>query len=304
MKKKKITISTEYFISFYKDRFNDTELNPLEGLYGLYKFLYKCYRAFSQSHSRHRFIERMVIKNKRETNRNPIILDAGCGGGSRVTARMGNVIGIDLSLTGVRNAITYAGYEGAVVGDVSSLPFAASSIDYIISRDLIGHLPEEAKESFYKEMKRVCRYGGRLIHVVEVESNNILIRWAKKYPRLYRKSFIYKDGHIGLESPTSVSKRFKAHGFRLVKVKPLFRTGIVRADTYLHFFPEYRQKSVFMDLVLRLAEFSERHLILRGSWAFTAGLIDTVIGSFLPFDYAQLLLVCFENTKNDAKPLK
>jgi len=286
-------------VEFYEGRFNDTEPDPLEGLSGMRRFLYERYRAFAQSHSRHRFIERMMSRSRGATSRKPMILDAGCGGGSRVIAKMGCVIGVDLSIQGARNAAALAGYDGAVVADVASLPFVGSSFDYVISRDLIGHLPEAAKESFFEEMKRVGRRGGSLIHAVEVESNNLLIRWARKYPQLYRESFVLRDGHMGLESPTAVSDRFRRHGLRLVEAKPLFRTGVVRPDSYLHFFTDYRQKSVLMDWVVRLAECAERHTILRGGWAFMAGLVDSTAGRFLPFDYAGLLLVCFENTKHD-----
>ncbi len=294
-------MSTDDFISFYEDRFNDTEPDPIERLSRTQRLVYKLYATFSQSHSRSRFIEQMMFKQKRVLKRPPIILDAGCGGGSQITAKLGCVMGIDLALKGLKNAVTLAGYDGAVVGHVVSLPFANSSFDCVISRDLIGHLPIAVKNSFYKEMKRVCRSGGILIHAVEVESNNILIQWARKYPQLYRESFVLQDGHVGLEAPTVARERFESLGFRLVEAKPLFRTGILRAETYLHFFNGYRRKSVYMDWVIRLAEFSERHTILRAGWSFIAGIIDSVVGRFLPFDYAQLLLVCFENIKSDAK---
>lgn len=289
--------SKKYVIKFYEERFNDTENDPTEGLYGVSKWLYELYRLFAQSHARNRFIQRMINHQEGVSVR---ILDIGCGGGSQVIAKLGCVVGLDLAINGLKNATTMGRYMAGTVADAAFLPFSDSSFDYVISRDLLGHLPECIKSLVYEEMKRVCLEGGRLIHAIEVESGNPLMKWAQQHPQLYRKYFVLWDGHVGLESPTASVNRFTKHGFRLVKSRPLFRSGIVRVDTYLHFFDnEYRNKSMFMNWVVRLAKYADRHAILRGIWSFASGVLDTFLGSFLPFDWAQLLLVCFENTKRD-----
>ena len=292
---------SDALVDFYEGRFNDTEWDPLEDLSGARKLLYEVYRTCAQTHARNRFIESMMQQSELAKGRS-MILDIGCGGGSRVMAKQGQVVGVDLSIKGLRNALTVGGYWSGVVADVASLPLADSSFDYIVSRDLIGHLPEYVKPRIFDEMQRVCRPGGRLIHAIEVESNNPLMRWARRHAQLYREHFILQDGHVGLESPTATSDGFENRGLRLVEVHPLFRTGVLRLDSYLHFFDNgYRDQSVFLDRVVRLAKYAERHRVFRGAWSFMAGVVDRVVGRFLPFDYAQLLLICCDNSKDEHK---
>lgn len=285
----------EDVIKFYENRFNNTEHDSVEALSGVRKYLYEFYRLFAQSHARNRFIQRM-INHPEEVS--PRILDIGCGGGSQVLAKLGRVVGVDLSINGLRNATTMGRYVAGAVANAAFLPFADSSFDYVISRDFLGHLEENEKSRVFEEMQRVCRGEGRLIHAVEVEGRNPLMRWARKYPHLYKNYIVLQDGHLGLESPTATLSRFTKHDFRLVESHALFRTGIVRVETYLHFFDnEYRSKSMILNWVVRLAKCADRHRILRGLWSFAAGVVDTLLGRFLPFDYAQLVLVCVENGK-------
>ena len=121
--------SQKYIIKFYEKRFNDTENDPIEGLSGISKWLYELYRLFAQSHIRNRFIQCMINNLEGVSVR---ILDIGCGGGSQVIAKLGCVVGVDLSINGLRNATTMGRYMAGTVADVAFLPFSDSSFDYVI----------------------------------------------------------------------------------------------------------------------------------------------------------------------------
>ena len=144
-------------------------------------------------------------------------------------------------------------------------------------------------------MFRLCKAGGRVIHAIEIESGNPLSRFAQKYPQLFRKYFLEQYGHYGLEAPEEACRYFEEAGFRPVKIKPIFKTGIVRANYYISVFDnEYCQKSRLIALLVTTAKFITRHKVLRGLWNFMAGIVDSFFGIILPANWVQLLLVCFE----------
>lgn len=274
---------------FYEGKFAETEPDLTEGMGGAARTAYHLYQLFSQSHIRNRFIGRMMGGAKSTSK----ILDLGCGGGSRFLAKRGFVCGVDISLSSLTNARRI--YPQVVHCDVRSVPFPDSSFDFIVSRDLIGHIPLEWKIDVHREMYRLCRHGGKIIHAIEVDSNNLVRRLAKKYSDLYKAYFQDQDGHVGLETPRDAIYRFELERFREIKVKPVFRTGIVRAGHYISVFDnEYREKSKAIDTTVRLAKAVNGNTVLRGSWAFFAGILDASVGWMLPWEYAQLLLVCYE----------
>lgn len=274
---------------FYEGKFAETEPDLTESTRGIAGIVYNFYRRFSQSHMRNRFIARMM----RPVRKTCSVLDIGCGGGSRFLAKMGYVVGVDLSMASLRNAQKI--YSQVVHADISSMPFPDGFFDFIVSRDVLGRIPSEQKGDVYQEMFRLCKAGRRVIHTIEIESGNPLSRFAKKYPQLFRKYLLEQYGHYGLEAPEGACRYFEEAGFRSVKIKPIFKTGIVWANYYISAFDnEYCQKSKLIALLVIMAKFITRHKVLRGVWNFMAGIVDSFFGTIFPANWAQLLLVCFE----------
>ena len=275
--------------AFYEGKFTETEPDSTQTKKRLARIALDFYRAFSQSHLRNRFIAKMMKSIRRPR----VILDLGCGGGSYFLSRMGYVVGIDLSLASLRNAKKV--YNQAVHSDISAIPFPDACFDFIVSRDVLGHIPPTQKESVYQEMFRLCRNGGRVIHAIEVDSWNPVWRFAQKYPSLFRQYFLDQYGHYGLEAPEKACHRLEKVGFYPVKINPLFRTGIVRANQYIAMFDnEYRQRSKLINFIVVAAKVVDSRPLLRGAYSFLAGVLDTLLGIALPFSWAQLLLVCYE----------
>ncbi len=90
-------------------------------------------------------------------------LDLGCGTGwfsQRARARGARLVSADISLTLVHIARRRA-QSDAVVADAGALPFAAASIDLIISSEMLEHLPQP--ECAIQELARVVSPGGVVV---------------------------------------------------------------------------------------------------------------------------------------------
>lgn len=101
-------------------------------------------------------------------------LDAGCGIGlqasllAEAVGPEGQIAGIDIApelLTFGKDNVRKAGHSGRITfyaGDVSSLPFAADTFDWVWSADCIGY-PLGELAPFLEELVRVVRPAGSVI---------------------------------------------------------------------------------------------------------------------------------------------
>ena len=121
------------------------------------------------------------------------LLDAGCGYGYHtVRLAQGNVhiTAIDFSdaaLKIARQTIAEAGIGGQVTfekADLTHLPFASDSFDFVVSWGVIMHIPEMEKALL--ELSRVLKPGGMLViyennmHSIDVAFRERAIRFVKK----------------------------------------------------------------------------------------------------------------------------
>lgn len=99
----------------------------------------------------------------------------------------------------------------------------------------------------------------------------------------------------GLETPENPCFHLENAGFCPIRVCPILKTGIVRASQYISMFDnEYKQLSSFIKFIVVIAKEIDKRPLLRGTYSFIAGILDTLLGKVLPFSWAQLLLVCYE----------
>ena len=172
-----------------------------------WKWYYDFFLPFHLSMYKTYWIKRMLKPGAK-------VLDLGCGGGRAYFARKFEMYGLDISEPAVMNAKGL--YKDAVVSDVRTMPFPDASFDFVMSMDLLGHIPLEDKNSVISEIKRVLKPGGSTIHYVETESSDNNIK--ENFPVLYYQSFILQDGHFGLELPTETVSRF-ARYFKIIKTQ-------------------------------------------------------------------------------------
>ena len=272
---------------FYEGKFVATQYDPTKGGSLLSRILANSVALLSQSHLRYCFFKRTMA------GANNKVLDVGCGGGNQFLAAKGEVWGIDVSANSLKRAERF--YSGVAQANCNILPFAGGTFDYVVSQDLLGHIPSEQKSDVLSEMYRILKRGGRTIHAIEVDSQNKHYRFAKRFPELYKKWFLDLDGHYGLEPASSILNRFVEKNFKIVKVIPVEKSGLVTSAEFIKRFDnEYRSKSFLLRLVLLLSRACEKIVALKILNRIFVRIANTIVEPFLPLNCAQVLLVCYE----------
>lgn len=220
------------------------------------------------------------------------VLDLGCGGGWRFYTRAGPVIGVDLSHGSLLSAAGI--YEGAVLADLSTLPFAAESFDVVVSSDVLGHVPAADKDTVLAEIRRVLRPGGLTLHYVEADGDDPLMRFAKRYPELYQRHVIAPEGHIGLEPTGAVTARFRRLGFRAVAEIPAYR-GLTYVRRFVQYFDnEYAGEAWVVGLLVGLCKLLTKARMVELASNLVLSLLIEIGDRVLPQRWAGGVLVCYE----------
>lgn len=236
--------------------------------------------------------DRIFYNEMAHGGKSRLILDLGCGGGRHYFCDYGTVIGVDpvlelLPLAQKLYAEVYhaGGYQ---------LPFADNSFDYVVSSDVLGHIPFDKKDALFAEMHRVLKPGGRAVHVIETDGTNVWFREAKKIPGYFQKYFIDVPGHVGMELPTALQERFLRHGFKTVRFQKLYGffqpLGVVAAffDPALDRFPRRIRLAAHLDRLL------SRFFPVREGLHFVIEPLAFVTDRLTPLDHGSGMLVVFE----------
>jgi len=230
---------------------------------------------------------------KRHLPEGASVLDLGCGQGHALFSRIGGVIGVDLAMGSLLRA--KQAYKAVVRGNVLRLPFADGTFDCVISQDLVGHIPREDKEGLISEIKRVLKNGGRTAHYIETAGNNPVERLAMRSPELYRKYFIEKDGHNGLEPASLVVRRFRDAGFRPLAEKKWASTFLRFPKEYIKRFDnEYVGASALIAAVVKGSRVITRIRALERLVEASIVALDWFFEKFSPLDGASGIYVCYQ----------
>src|SRR4051794_6510852 len=147
-----------------------------------------------------------VYDNVRE---NSAVLDLGCGAGMLALLKRKSVTltGVDLSDECV-GAARRNGYDETVKSTLDALPFNDASFDYVVSLDVLGHIPAGQKDAVLAEIKRVVRADGVTMHGIECTDLAGRRRYQEMSGEELRR-FIAIDGHVGLEEEQEHAARFQ-----------------------------------------------------------------------------------------------
>ena len=159
-----------------------------------------------------------IYDNVRE---NSALLDLGCGAGMLALLKRKGIelTGVDISDECVA-AARRNGYDETVRAELNSLPFTDASFDYVVSLDVLGHIPAEEKDAVLAEVRRVLRPDGVTMHGIECTDPAGRRRYEEMSPEELRR-FIAIDGHVGLEEEHEHAARFQRF-FRQVAWEPRY----------------------------------------------------------------------------------
>ncbi len=149
------------------------------------------------------------------------VLDLGCGAGVLALLKRKEVIltGSDISSHCAAVAHTN-GYDIATTAELTALPFADASFDYVVSLDVLGHIEFDQKDAVLAEIKRVLRPDGVTLHGVECMNRAQQKDYDEMSDEELRR-FVGVDGHVGMEDEPANAARF-GRFFAHVQTEPRF----------------------------------------------------------------------------------
>ncbi len=220
------------------------------------------------------------------------VLDLGCGGGWKLFADVGVAVGVDVSLSSLRNARRL--YSQVAQAKLSELPFEDGSFDFVVSSDVLGHVSLEGKGTVLREIYRVLKRGGRTLNYVETDGDDPIMRFAKGYPELYSKHIVEPEGHIGLERAAEVVSRFAGAGLRPVRVEFCYK-GLIYAGRFVQYFDnEYKGKSAPVRGLVAICKLATAAKPIELAANLGMSLLIELGDVVFPESWAGGIAVCFE----------
>ena len=145
------------------------------------------------------------------------MIEIGCGGGSRYLARLYDMLGVDVSSHSARCARQT--YGAAIQSRVEQLPLSDGCADALVSSYVLEHLDAQQVVPSLREMARVLRPGGVMLHCFDLHSDSPFYRWARRKP-WYQRQFIEARGHAGLRTLDTWLRHMTEAGLSIEGVRP------------------------------------------------------------------------------------
>jgi len=142
-------------------------------------------QVYSIIHGRNRRYEELIYSGVEGLR----VLEYGCGEGSHslgLARRGAEVVGIDISEVGIRNATASAAAAGLsnaqyLVMDAENMTFESNSFDVVIGEGILHHLDLATS---YREVARVLKPTGRAVFMEPLGHNLAINLFRKMTPRL------------------------------------------------------------------------------------------------------------------------
>lgn len=220
------------------------------------------------------------------------VLDLGCGGGWGLFSKVGPVVGLDVSRAAAMAARQV--YDFTLVAGLAQLPFAAESFDFVVSVDVLGHVPLEDKDRVLGEIYRVLKPGGRTLHYIEAQAADPLTVLEERWPHLYRQYILEPEGHIGVETPWQTIRRFRQQGFRPVSEEPCYKLFLYPSRVVQYFDNEYSQASRLLGGLVRASKLLTRFRAVELAANVMLSLLIELGDKVMPPHWAGGILVEYE----------
>ena len=228
-----------------------------------------------------------VRRNVREGS---TVLELGCAGGIAYFARRYQMIGLDVSMSSLRQAGEI--YDKCIQADAAAMiPLADNSVDAVASSFFWEHIPPVAKRAILSELRRVLKPRGRLIFLYDVETKNPLISAMRRTSSsLYREEFIDRDGHLGYETPRANVETFRRGGFTVIEQLGLERTPLQSTTVYSKM-RKWPQPFAAAGSLLHHLDRSRRALF---PYIGVLRAVDETVGRILPDSWSRMALTVCE----------
>lgn len=148
-----------------------------------------------------------------------IILDAGAGMGLLseyfYMKFKGDIISTDIS--------DRYKYRGFVIADSRALPFRDNSFDFVVSTDVLEHIPNHDREKFLRELLRCSKYGA-VITYSKIHKYNPASGGVRMFERLCRNKFpdwYLEHNSNELVDDNRLAEALKKSGAEVIEFKPL-----------------------------------------------------------------------------------
>jgi SAM-dependent methyltransferase len=217
-----------------------------------------------------------------------IVLDIGCGGGTRYLAQEGVVAGLDLSWGSLKKAADF--YSVTVQADALKPPFADGTFDLITSSYTFEHFRPDEKEVLLRQMHRLLKPGGKIVLIFDCDNNNPLFRWFKKDEALYKECFIEHDHHYGLQMASMNLRMIQDAQFCALKTRAINKTVLQYLPVFGWMAP-YGKRLKGPAWVSGLAAEVARRKFLWMPYNMMINWLDLLVEKFLPLDHARVLVV-------------
>lgn len=229
-----------------------------------------------------------ILKKEKERLK---ILDLACGGGNSFLKEFGEVHGVDISRKSIE--VAKNNYDICYVADIYNLPFADKSFDVVTSFELVEHIPHDKFGIFLQEINRVLKDDGISLHYYVVDSQCLLGRFIKRYPDLFKKYFVEKDGHYGLRKACE-SKMLFGSVFNVVEFKTIFSRLLMPLGMVNYFRNEYKEKNFLIKTSVYLSEFIISNIYLHSLSSILLAPVYSISDYFKEEDEGFNALVCLK----------
>jgi len=170
------------------------------------------------------------------TFRDAVVLDLGCGTGalaSALTARGALVVGVEPSPAWAKMAHKRLQKKdplrrGIVIADGARIPLADNTVDYVMSLQVLEHVPMQAAKQMIAEIARVLRPGGRAYLAFEnywsFWEPHYQVRWLPLLPKPIGAFYLKLRGR----NPQFLCEHIYYNSF-LMLAKACFDAGLAKS---------------------------------------------------------------------------
>ena len=144
------------------------------------------------------------------------LLDLGCGMGhtTSLLSNLKEVVGVDFSQKAIRIASKKSG-GSFVCGDAQALPFQDRSFDYVVSKDVLEHVPNDGQ--VLDEILRVCKDKAKLLMYLPCTLDGFNLSSESIVKKVTGYTIDPEVGHLRRYSPGEAKQMLRIRGFKILR---------------------------------------------------------------------------------------